>query len=69
MTVLSTIPLTTNTNETTFNEINDVLKEINGVLETAINTKTVLNTDEIGELLGVIRGVLETIPETTANKE
>ena len=60
-------PLTSN--DTLNNEINDVLKEINGVLETVINTNTVLNTDEIGEVLGVIRGVLETITETTASNE
>ena len=65
---MDTINATMNNNTTVLNNgINDVLKEINGVLETAISTNTVLNTDEISEVLGVIRGVLETITETTAN--
>lgn len=70
----TTVIANTNTNTTTpvlnnnNNELNAALREINGVLETAINTNTVLNTDEISEVLGAIRGVLETITETTANE-
>lgn len=59
MTVLSTIPLTTNTNETTFN---NALKEINGVLRHAIdNNNGVLDETTIELVLITIRELLETV--------
>lgn len=66
--------LNNNTNEinvlanTDNNELNDALREINGVLETAINTNTVLTTDEIEDVLRAVRGVLETITEPANNE-
>jgi hypothetical protein len=65
---METIVMNTTNNTNEINELNSALRAIRGVLETAINTKTVLNTDEIREVLGAVRGVLETITEPDENE-
>lgn len=76
MTVLSTIPLTTNNetmNETAMNEttFNNALKEINGVLRNAIdNNNGVLDETTMELVLIAIRELLETVinENETANE-